>query len=174
MLPKKRKFTPEDYDSFVVGSPSHVADEDINSEQPITSIATSTDERLSIQNIRNELPPDEVTSNNNDCENVKPKIYHPGNQETQVKGTDNLENDATDQRSDHDTVGIDLSKRRQDNDIRRSSVQSSPPPQPFQQYASTSSAHLPSKQVKTNTRRNSSSIGVQISPAAQKHRKVYI
>ena len=32
MLPKKRKFTPEDYDSFIVRSPSHVAEDDNNSE----------------------------------------------------------------------------------------------------------------------------------------------
>ena len=159
MLPKKRKFTPEDYDSYIVGSPSHVADEDITSEQPITSIATSSEERLSIQNISNSSVSEEVTSNNNDCEKVKTKIYHHGNEEAQVKSMGNLENEQTEKRSEHDNVGIDLSKRRQDVGIRRSSVQSPPPPQPFQQYASTSSAHLPFEQTQCNSRRNSSSIG---------------
>ena len=44
MLPKKRKFTAADYDSFVVGSPSHDIQENQIAEE--TAIQTAHDDKI--------------------------------------------------------------------------------------------------------------------------------
>ena len=158
MLPKKRKFTAADFDSFIVEPPSQPGDEGTISEEPITSITNSNDESISVQDAGGEslMSEDGTTSNNNNgCEKVDAKPYLPCNNEVQARERDDANNELVGTENEQETVGIDLSKRRHDSRERHSPIQS--PPQPFPQYAGPSSAHLPFHTSDCSPRRNSTS-----------------
>ena len=159
MLPKKRKFTAADYDSFIVEPPSQPGDEATSSEEPITSITNSNDEPSSGQDVGGDslMSEDGATSsnNNNGCDKVDASQYHPCNNEVQAKETNISLNEQLGNDNDEETVGIDLSKRRHESSERNSPVQS--PPQPYSKYVSSSSGQPPFDPANRSPRRNSSS-----------------
>ena len=93
MLPKKRKFTAADFDSFIVEPPSQPGDEATSSEEPITSITNSNDEPSSVQDVGGDslISEEEATSsnNNNGCEKVDARPYLHCNNEVQAQETNN-------------------------------------------------------------------------------------
>lgn len=158
MLPKKRKFTAADFDSFIVEPPSQPADEGTISEEPITSITNSNNESISVQDAGGDsLMSDDGTAsnNNNGCEKVDAKPYHPCNNEVQAREMDDANNELVGTENEQETVGIDLSKRRHDSHGRHSPIQS--PHQPFSQYSGSRSAQIPFQQSDCSPRRNSTS-----------------
>ena len=64
MLPKKRKFTPQDYDSFVASSSAHSVEEDSNPDvtSPLNNRGDPSDNVADLRSAPNNDP-----SNNNDC-----------------------------------------------------------------------------------------------------------
>ena len=164
MLPKKRKFTPADYDRFVVGSTSHAADEDNNAEEQIKTVQTSTDDRISVQKLDDSRTSEEGTNNNNGSERVSNIIYHPGDNEQRAEGRRKLGDELVTSGNEQETVGIDLSKRRHNVGVSHSPLLSPPPPQQVQQYSA--STITPLQRPPCTSRRSSSSIGEQCPPSS--------
>ena len=162
MLPKKRKFTAADYDRFIVGSPSHITDEDNDSEQPNPAIATSNDNILPVTHVSDSIDVSEVVvSNNNECDSAKANIHHSNESATKPdEETHGCSNDVVSPVDDQqETVGIDLSQKRHDTCISRSPGQSPHSRQQLQQCSSSSSENMPSEQSHCSSRRISSSFG---------------
>ena len=112
MLPKKRKFTAADYDSFVVRSPSNAGNEDNNAEEPMTLVLASNTDGILMQEQDDSKVFEERASNNCEIEAVKRIVYPLGNNEQQNEERKKVDDKIATAVNDPETVGIDLSRRR--------------------------------------------------------------
>ena len=135
MLPKKRKFTPQDYDSFVVSSSANSVDEDNNPD--VTPPSNPSDNVADLRSAPNNDP-----SNNNDCK-TDVGVTNPN---------DSLEISRRSNMNEEENVGIDLSsKRHYDTPV--------PTARTREQYPEHGSELRSFEQPPATLRRNSTSVG---------------
>ena len=138
MLPKKRKFTPQDYDSFVVSSSAHSVEEDNNPD--VNSPSNNPSDNVA--DLRS--APNNDPSNNNDCK-TDVGVTNPA-------CNDSLEIRRRSKMNEEENVGIDLSsKRHHDTPV--------PTARPCEQYPEHGSELRSFEQPTSTLRRNSTSIG---------------
>ena len=138
MLPKKRKFTPQDYDNFVVSSSAHSVEEDNNPD--VNSPSTNPSDNVA--DLRS--APNNDPSNNNDCK-TDVGVTNPA-------CNDSLEIRRRSKINEEENVGIDLSsKRNYDPPV--------PTARPCEQYPEHGSELRSFEQPPSTLRRNSTSVG---------------